>query len=108
MWPTTHLEHRAPARRGEARHGPRTRPPSCQPGSCSTAPKGTVMQPSHKKPRNASSIPDATTTEDRGEAGCMTKHLEHHYFAGLDLTGKRVVVVGAGTVAQRRVPRLIN
>lgn len=33
---------------------------------------------------------------------------EHHYFAGLDLTGKRVVVVGAGTVAQRRVPRLIN
>ncbi|KAA5832477.1 uroporphyrinogen-III C-methyltransferase [Saccharopolyspora hirsuta] len=38
----------------------------------------------------------------------MTKHLEHHYFAGLDLTGKRVVVVGAGTVAQRRVPRLIN
>ncbi len=38
----------------------------------------------------------------------MTTHTEHHYFAGLDLTGKRVVVVGAGTVAQRRVPRLIN
>ena len=33
---------------------------------------------------------------------------EHHYFAGLDLTGKRVVVVGAGGVAQRRVPRLIG
>ncbi|MGW5645480.1 uroporphyrinogen-III C-methyltransferase [Saccharopolyspora sp. NPDC003752] len=38
----------------------------------------------------------------------MTKHTEQHYFAGLDLAGKRVVVVGAGTVAQRRVPRLIN
>ncbi|GAB3275468.1 uroporphyrinogen-III C-methyltransferase [Parasphingorhabdus pacifica] len=38
----------------------------------------------------------------------MTTHTEHHYFAGLDLTGKRVVVVGGGTVAQRRVPRLIN
>ncbi|GAA2821170.1 uroporphyrinogen-III C-methyltransferase [Saccharopolyspora taberi] len=33
---------------------------------------------------------------------------ENHYFAGLDLAGKRVVVVGAGTVAQRRVPRLIK
>ncbi|GAA3355742.1 uroporphyrinogen-III C-methyltransferase [Saccharopolyspora gregorii] len=33
---------------------------------------------------------------------------EHHYFAGLDLTGRRVVVVGAGGVAQRRVPRLIG
>ncbi len=33
---------------------------------------------------------------------------EHHYFAGLDLAGRRVVVVGGGTVAQRRVPRLIN
>jgi uroporphyrin-III C-methyltransferase / precorrin-2 dehydrogenase / sirohydrochlorin ferrochelatase len=29
------------------------------------------------------------------------------YLAGLDLTGRRVVVVGAGTVAQRRLPRLI-
>ncbi|MBB5155596.1 uroporphyrinogen-III C-methyltransferase [Saccharopolyspora phatthalungensis] len=38
----------------------------------------------------------------------MTTHIENHYFAGLDLAGKRVVVVGAGTVAQRRVPRLIN
>jgi len=33
---------------------------------------------------------------------------EHHYFAGLDLTGRRVVVIGGGTVAQRRVPRLIG
>lgn len=38
----------------------------------------------------------------------MTTHTQHHYLAGLDLTGKRVVLVGAGTVAQRRVPRLIN
>lgn len=29
------------------------------------------------------------------------------YLAGLDLAGRRVVVVGAGTVAQRRLPRLI-
>jgi uroporphyrin-III C-methyltransferase/precorrin-2 dehydrogenase/sirohydrochlorin ferrochelatase len=30
-----------------------------------------------------------------------------HYLAGLDLAGRRVVVVGAGTVAQRRLPRLV-
>jgi len=30
-----------------------------------------------------------------------------HYLAGLDLTGRRVVVVGGGTVAQRRLPRLV-
>lgn len=30
------------------------------------------------------------------------------YLVGLDLTGRRVVVVGAGTVAQRRLPRLIT
>lgn len=29
------------------------------------------------------------------------------YLVGLDLTGRRVVVVGAGTVAQRRLPRLV-
>jgi uroporphyrin-III C-methyltransferase / precorrin-2 dehydrogenase / sirohydrochlorin ferrochelatase len=29
------------------------------------------------------------------------------YLAGLDLTGRRVVMVGGGTVAQRRLPRLI-
>ena len=33
---------------------------------------------------------------------------EHHYLAGLDLRGRRVVVIGAGTVAQRRLPRLIG
>ncbi|MEU6641578.1 uroporphyrinogen-III C-methyltransferase [Saccharomonospora sp. NPDC046836] len=32
---------------------------------------------------------------------------EHHYLVGLDLTGRRVVVVGGGTVAQRRLPRLV-
>lgn len=32
---------------------------------------------------------------------------EHHYLAGLDLRGRRVVIVGAGTVTQRRLPRLI-
>ncbi|CAM3122246.1 uroporphyrinogen-III C-methyltransferase [Saccharomonospora xinjiangensis] len=30
-----------------------------------------------------------------------------HYLAGLDLTGRKVVVVGGGTVAQRRLPRLL-
>lgn len=30
-----------------------------------------------------------------------------HYLAGLDLAGRRVVVVGGGTVAQRRLPRLV-
>ena len=29
------------------------------------------------------------------------------YLVGLDLQGRRVVVVGAGTVAQRRLPRLV-
>ncbi|GAA4534328.1 uroporphyrinogen-III C-methyltransferase [Amycolatopsis samaneae] len=31
-----------------------------------------------------------------------------HYLSGLQLTGRRVVVVGGGTVAQRRLPRLIR
>ena len=31
-----------------------------------------------------------------------------HYLAGLDLAGKRVVVVGGGPVAQRRLPRLVS
>ncbi len=30
------------------------------------------------------------------------------YLVGLDLTGRRVVVVGAGTVAARRLPRLVS
>ncbi|NHD17191.1 MULTISPECIES: uroporphyrinogen-III C-methyltransferase [Actinopolyspora] len=38
----------------------------------------------------------------------MSSHSQHHYFAGLDLQDKRVVVVGAGTVAQRRIPRLLK
>ena len=33
--------------------------------------------------------------------------VEQHYLVGLDLTGRRVVVVGGGTVAQRRLPRLV-
>jgi uroporphyrin-III C-methyltransferase/precorrin-2 dehydrogenase/sirohydrochlorin ferrochelatase len=33
---------------------------------------------------------------------------EAHYLAGLDLAGRRVVVVGGGTVAQRRLPRLVS
>lgn len=41
----------------------------------------------------------------RGMLSAM--HAEHHYLAGLDLTGRRVVVIGAGTVAQRRLPRLV-
>jgi uroporphyrin-III C-methyltransferase / precorrin-2 dehydrogenase / sirohydrochlorin ferrochelatase len=35
-------------------------------------------------------------------------HNELHYLAGLSLAGRRVVVVGAGTVAQRRLPRLVT
>lgn len=35
-------------------------------------------------------------------------HSELHYLAGLSLAGRRVVVVGAGTVAQRRLPRLVS
>lgn len=42
-----------------------------------------------------------TAVPGRDDAG------ERHYLAGLDLAGRRVVVVGAGTVAQRRLPRLI-
>jgi len=38
----------------------------------------------------------------------MSAEGEHHYLSGLDLTGRRVVVVGAGTVAQRRLPRLVR
>ena len=30
------------------------------------------------------------------------------YLAGLQLAGRRVVVVGAGSVAQRRLPRLVG
>jgi uroporphyrin-III C-methyltransferase/precorrin-2 dehydrogenase/sirohydrochlorin ferrochelatase len=33
---------------------------------------------------------------------------EDHYLVGLDLTGRRVVLVGGGSVAQRRLPRLIG
>ncbi|AHI00583.1 uroporphyrinogen-III C-methyltransferase [Kutzneria albida] len=33
--------------------------------------------------------------------------VEQHYLVGLDLVGRRVVVVGGGTVAQRRLPRLV-
>ncbi|GAA2662244.1 MULTISPECIES: uroporphyrinogen-III C-methyltransferase [Actinosynnema] len=35
-------------------------------------------------------------------------HGEQHYLVGLDLAGKRVVVVGGGSVAQRRLPRLVS
>ncbi|QIZ34160.1 uroporphyrinogen-III C-methyltransferase [Saccharopolyspora sp. ASAGF58] len=38
----------------------------------------------------------------------MATQPDKHYLAGLDLTGRRVVVIGAGTVAQRRLPRLIS
>ncbi|OKK00626.1 uroporphyrinogen-III C-methyltransferase [Amycolatopsis sp. CB00013] len=31
-----------------------------------------------------------------------------HYLSGLDLAGRRVVMIGGGTVAQRRLPRLIS
>lgn len=39
----------------------------------------------------------------------MLVHMsERHYLTGLDLAGRRVVVVGGGTVAQRRLPRLVS
>ncbi|WP_279629603.1 precorrin-2 dehydrogenase/sirohydrochlorin ferrochelatase family protein, partial [Amycolatopsis kentuckyensis] len=31
-----------------------------------------------------------------------------HYLSGLQLTGRRVVMIGGGSVAQRRLPRLIS
>src|SRR6266540_163442 len=43
----------------------------------------------------------------RGPPGMLWHMAEQHYLAGLDLAGRRVVVVGGGTVAQRRLPRLI-
>jgi uroporphyrin-III C-methyltransferase/precorrin-2 dehydrogenase/sirohydrochlorin ferrochelatase len=33
---------------------------------------------------------------------------DRHYLTGLDLAGRRVLVVGGGTVAQRRLPRLVS
>ena len=33
---------------------------------------------------------------------------DQHYLVGLDIAGRRVVLVGGGTVAQRRLPRLIS
>jgi uroporphyrin-III C-methyltransferase/precorrin-2 dehydrogenase/sirohydrochlorin ferrochelatase len=42
----------------------------------------------------------------RGMLAAMSH--EQHYLAGLDLTGRRVVVIGGGTVAQRRLPRLVR
>jgi len=33
---------------------------------------------------------------------------DQHYLTGLDLADRRVVVVGGGTVAQRRLPRLVS
>ena len=37
----------------------------------------------------------------------LVRMSERHYLTGLDLAGRRVVVVGGGTVAQRRLPRLV-
>lgn len=38
----------------------------------------------------------------------LTGMSDAHYLVGLELRGRRVVVVGAGSVAQRRLPRLIR
>jgi hypothetical protein len=43
--------------------------PVNQPQSSSTAPQGTVTQPSRKKPRNGRFVLDPTTAVNRGEAG---------------------------------------
>jgi uroporphyrin-III C-methyltransferase/precorrin-2 dehydrogenase/sirohydrochlorin ferrochelatase len=47
-------------------------------------------------------------SDRRGRAPGRGSATTQHYLAGLDLAGKRVVVVGGGTVAQRRLPRLVN
>lgn len=49
-------------------------------------------------------------TDNGTEAAERTRRggQEEHYLAGLDLRGRKVVVVGAGTVAQRRLPRLVG
>ena len=44
---------------------------------------------------------------DRGRQGVPVSPDPRPYLAGLVLTGRRVVVVGGGTVAQRRVPALL-
>lgn len=33
---------------------------------------------------------------------------DHHYLVGLELTGRKVVIVGAGSVVQRRLPTLAD
>jgi uroporphyrin-III C-methyltransferase/precorrin-2 dehydrogenase/sirohydrochlorin ferrochelatase len=48
-------------------------------------------------------MPTGTTT-----AMLVIMTSERHYLSGLDLNGRRVVVVGGGTVAQRRLPRLVS
>jgi uroporphyrin-III C-methyltransferase/precorrin-2 dehydrogenase/sirohydrochlorin ferrochelatase len=40
--------------------------------------------------------------------GGMAAPPDLHYLVGLDLAGRRVVVIGGGTVAQRRLPRLVS
>ena len=40
--------------------------------------------------------------------GMLVAMSERHYLAGLNLTDRRVVVVGGGTVAQRRLPKLVS
>ena len=48
-------------------------------------------------------------TQRRGAgSGMLSAMSESHYLAGLALAGRRVVVVGGGTVAQRRLPRLVS
>jgi uroporphyrin-III C-methyltransferase/precorrin-2 dehydrogenase/sirohydrochlorin ferrochelatase len=47
-------------------------------------------------------------TDRRERAPGRGSATTQHYLAGLDLAGKRVVVVGGGPVAQRRLPRLVG
>src|SRR5689334_17086617 len=48
------------------------------------------------------------TQRRRSASGMLSAMSESHYLAGLALVGRRVVVVGGGTVAQRRLPRLVS
>src|SRR5689334_436764 len=57
--------------------------------------------------RPPAGVASMTQRRDAG-SGMLSAMSESHYLAGLALAGRRVVVVGGGTVAQRRLPRLVS
>lgn len=52
-------------------------------------------------------MPDTPTQPDIGSTGLSHGSERGHYLVGLDLTGRKVVLVGGGSVAQRRLPNLV-